>query len=175
MKQFIRVLVVVLLLLLLSVGALYLIGGRQYQFASKIEIDAPQSTVFHNLTDGERIPEWVGGLVQWESQDDKGYRPGARKRRVVQSAGQPIQIIDEVMEATTGRMLKVHTTSQLFDAITIYQLEPKNNGTTLNYLTYTTPKKFFRVLAPLVQSRIQRGIDDDLGRLKRLAESSPTP
>jgi uncharacterized protein YndB with AHSA1/START domain len=121
--------------------------------------------VFPFLEASDERLRWMGVLVESEPVGN------GRFRDVFEDAGQRIEVDAEVLEREPPRLLVVGLRARSFEATSTQRLEPAGAGTRLETRVDTTyTKRLARLAGPLVARRAQRQLEEDLARLKELAE-----
>ena len=174
MKPFLRILAATVGLLVIAGGALFLMGGRQFAVIAETRIDAAPDQVFWRLTDPEQAKQWIDGLQEVEPITDGGHRVGARARLTISQGNRTVELEDEVLQSVPGQSLVVQMQGNLFETISVMQLSADREATIVRHLAYFTPRSFFRLTAPFAHEEVQQKMQDDLNRLKLLAETMPS-
>ena len=132
-------------------------------------INRPVEVVFSYLTDLEKLPQWAAGVL--ESQQTS---PGPR------AVGTTYRIVGKVM----GRRVPSTYTVTQFEAPSkfggqnsgllsfeeTYSFEALGGGTRLTQMAQVRPQGIFKLLAPVMSGALQKQLDGDLARMKRLLE-----
>ena len=173
MKPFLRILAATIGLLVIAGGVLFLIGGKQFSVIAETRIDAAPDQVFWRLTDPEQAKQWVDGLQEVEPLTEGGHRVGARSRLTISQGNSTVELEDQVWQSVPGQSLVLRMEGKLFETISVMQLSADRDGTIVRHLAYFTPRSFFRLTAPFAREEVQLKMQDDLNRLKSLAETTP--
>jgi len=139
--------------------------------AAQVAIDAPPADVFPWLVEGERLLQWVGGLVEHEQLTPISVRqvldpplPGAGAVEVR---------LDVYLLHVPWRLETRLTGPAGLSADVAYVLEEREDGgTDLSALVRSqTGPSAKGLLGPVVVAGVRRRMRSDLGRLKELAEA----
>jgi uncharacterized protein YndB with AHSA1/START domain len=96
-----------------------------------VEIERPAAAVFPYLTDGEKLRQWVGGLVESTALTEGGARVGAKSREVVEERGQRFELETEITTCVPNEALQARITSQGFETLSTYRLQEDGGRTRL--------------------------------------------
>lgn len=165
------VLVAVLVLLLLG-------GGRgESRLQATVEIARPAPVVFEWITQPARVTSWVGWMVEIQPLTPGAPAVGSREVWVMEDRNndnQRMEIAAEIVALERDRALstRLHAPGS-FEGTVSYALEPLSAGRTrLQYLgDYKYEHWLARLLEPIVSRSAQQKLDEDLARLKQLAEA----
>ena len=136
-----------------------------------VEIERP-AAVFPYLTDGEKLRQWVGGLVESTALTEGGARVGARSREVVEERGQRFELETGITRYAPNEVLQARITSKGFETLSTYRLQEDSGRTRLtSVLESRYTMLLARLLAPIVTRQAQKKLEADLDRLKRLVEA----
>jgi uncharacterized protein YndB with AHSA1/START domain len=137
-----------------------------------VQIERPAAAVFPYLTDGEKLRQWVGGLVESTALTEGGARVGARSREVVEERGQRFELETEITRYAPNEVLQARITSKGFETLSTYRLQEDGGRTRLtSVLESRYTMLLARLLAPIVTRQAQKKLEADLDRLKRLVEA----
>ena len=165
--------VLVAVLVLLLVG-----GGRgESRLQATVEIARPASVVFDWITQPSRVQSWVGWLVEIQSLTPGEHAVGSREVWVMEDRNnnnQRMEIALEIVSLQEGRELstRLHAPGG-FEGTVSYALEPLGSDRTrLQYLgDYKYEHWLAKLLGPVIARSAQQKLEEDLARLKKLAES----
>ena len=164
-------LALIVLLILVGLGGL----RGESRLVHTIQIDRPASDVFTWITEPERLKAWVGSLVDVETLTPGSQGPGTRTRWMLHDAEESDQVLEvdfEVTRVEPGRLLEARVHSPELSGSVSYNLEPLDANRTL--LMYRANSLYERKLLVSIYSRAaQRKLNDDMARLKQLAEARP--
>jgi uncharacterized protein YndB with AHSA1/START domain len=165
------VLVAVLVLLLLG-------GGRgESRLQATVEIARPASVVFDWITQPARVQSWVGWLVEIQLLTPGAQAVGSREVWVMEDRNnnnQRMEITSEVISVEKDRALSTRLRALGgFEGTVSYALEPVGSSRTrLQYLgDYKYEHWLAKLLGPVIARSAQQKLEEDLARLKQLAEA----
>jgi uncharacterized protein YndB with AHSA1/START domain len=137
-----------------------------------VEIEASPRRVFELLSQPASMREWVGGLREFNALDP-GPAPGARAVQVLDAAGRRWRIESQIVRYEPPHELESILRHRAFESRVAYRLAGAGGRT---HLTGTIETRYQlgvgRLLGGLIGRQAQRKLEDDLGRLKRLAEAA---
>lgn len=139
---------------------------------ASIEIAAAPAEVFPWLAASERRCEWMGALTESEPLTEGSPEVGSRFRDVFEDLGRRVELEAEIVELEPPHAMTVQLVSKVFDATSSQRLEELEGGRTrLTAVIETAYKpRAARLAAPVVTRHAQRRLEQDLARLKELAE-----
>lgn len=179
MKWLLYGLVAILGVVMLAVLVLLMLGGGrgESRLQATVEIARPASVVFDWITQPSRVQSWVGWLIEIQSLTPGDPAVGSREIWVMEDRNnnnQRMEIESEVTSLDRGRALtaRVHSAGG-FDGTVSYALEPIGaDRTRLQYLAdYKFEHWLAKLLGPVISRSAQQKLEEDLARLKQLAEA----
>ena len=159
-----------------GVLTLFLLGFRANAGRNhlEIEINRPPAQVFPWLVEGSKLKQWVTGLTAvtqlTPGPEQVGtkyalHRPRQRpegKYRLIITAFEP------------NKVLGVRVETDAFANDVRYELSEHNGGTRLESTGSAKYKIWLaKLLEPLITPDVQKSLQDDAGKLKRLVEANP--
>lgn len=179
MKWVLYALAAVVGVVLLAVIGLLIVGGGRGEstLATTVEIDRPAPVVFDWITEPPRVKSWLGWLVEIQPQTPGVEGVGAREVWVMEDRNNNNQLMN-IQVATTrydrDRLLAVDVSAQEgFKGTVTYELTPVSDGRTrLSYRgDYQFEHWLAKLLSPIITRSAQQKLEEDLARLKQLAEA----
>jgi uncharacterized protein YndB with AHSA1/START domain len=179
MKWLLYALVAVVGVVMLAVLVLLMLGGGRgdSRLQASIEISRPADVVFDWITEPARVQSWVGWLVEIQSLTPGDHTVGSREVWVMEDRNnnnQRMEIQSEIIRFEKDRTLatRVHTPGG-FEGTVSYALEPIGaDRTRLQYLgDYRFEHWLAKLLEPVISRSAQQKLEEDLARLKQLAEA----
>jgi uncharacterized protein YndB with AHSA1/START domain len=179
MKWLLYVAVAVVGVVLLAVLVLLMLGGGrgESRLQATIEISKPAAVVFDWITEPRRVQSWVGWLIEIQSLTPGDQAVGSRELWVMEDRNnnnQRMEIASEVIALDRNRALSTRLSSPGgFEGTITYSLEPISaDRTRLQYLgDYRFEHWLARLLEPVISRSAQQKLEEDLARLKQLAEA----
>jgi uncharacterized protein YndB with AHSA1/START domain len=170
-------------LILLGVLALALLGLRPGAGAvtSQIEIERPPQEIWPWLTEGEKIKRWVSWLVEVHDLTPGVEGVGARTRWVLIDPNLNDQRVEILGERTVWEPPLVSTmrleSPEMFTGTATYRLVDLGEaGARLEYESeFRMSHWAARLFEPLVTPQARKKAEDDMAKLKELAESALAP
>jgi Polyketide cyclase / dehydrase and lipid transport len=116
------------------------------------------------------MKRWVGGLREFNS-IDPGPAFGARATQVVELAGRRWEVESEITQFDPPHLLESTLRHRAFTSFVTYRLDEGEGRTRVHGEIETDVKLGVnRLVGGLIRRQTQRKLEDDLGRLKQLAE-----
>jgi len=156
--------------LLLAAAGCWLAGGGVHTQTTAAQIHAPREEVFKHLSEPDSIKQWIEGVVQITPLDDLGNTPGARSRVICEVDGGKFEMDDELLVYDQPSRLSVKLTSPMFTIVNTFQLTEDAGVTTVEQTMDAEYHGLARTMAPFIGGATQKQLDDDMLRLKALAE-----
>ena len=128
--------------------------------------------MFELLSQPGEMKRWVGGLIEFNS-IDPGPALGARAEQVVEVVGKRWHIESQITRYEPPWLLQSTLAPRAFDSTVPYALEDEPGGRTIVHGEIETEYHLGvnRLLGGLIRRQAQRKLEDDLDRLKTLAEA----
>jgi carbon monoxide dehydrogenase subunit G len=179
MKWLVYGLVAIVGVVVLAVLVLLLLGGArgESRLQATIEIARPAAVVFDWITQPSRVQSWVGWLVEIQSLTPGEPRVGSREIWVMEDRNnnnQRMEIESEIIDLGDDRLLSARLNAQGgFQGTVTYGLEPMGpHRTKLQYFAdYKYEHWLAKLLGPVIARSAQQKLQEDLARLKQLAEA----
>lgn len=179
MKWLLYGLVGVVGVVMLAVLVLLLLGGArgESRLQATVEIARPAPVVFDWITQPSRVQSWVGWLVEIRSLTPGEPRVGSREVWVMEDRNnnnRRMEIESEIIGLGKDRMLSARlVVPGGFQGTVTYGLEPMGQDRTrLQYVgDYQFEHWLARLLEPVISRSAQQKLEEDLARLKQLAEA----
>ena len=166
-------------LLVLAVIVLLAIGGGRGEgrFVKTIEIAQPASVVFKWITEPPRLKSWIGWMVDIQMLTPEVGRVGSRHLWVMEDRNnnnQRMEIEVQTTRVEPDRLLEVQLNVPAgFTGTVTYELQPMDQKRTL--LSYRGTFRYqhwlAKLLEPVISRSAQQKLNEDLQRLKQLAEA----
>ena len=169
----------VVAVVMLAVLVLLMLGGGRgdSRLQATVEISRPAAVVFDWITEPARVQSWVGWLVEIQSQTPGNHTLGSREVWVMEDRNnnnQRMEVQSEIIRFDKDRALstRVHAPGG-FEGTVTYALEPIGaDRTRLQYLAdYKFEHWLAKLLEPVISRSAQHKLEEDLARLKQLAEA----
>ena len=135
------------------------------------DVAADRRLVFRLLTEPELVPLWVKGLVESRPEGDGQVRLGARSVEVVRQGGRTMQMAAEIVELIPDSIVANRLEAADGQYLSRFELRDVGSGCRVTQ-SMTAEIRVPRLVPrrPVVWMLAAR-LRQDLGRLKRLAES----
>jgi carbon monoxide dehydrogenase subunit G len=138
---------------------------------STVTIGKPPAEVFPWLLDADKVPEWMSGLQVYEPLEPGPLRVGSRIRQELTVSGQQLRFELEVTELDPPRRAVLRFAGSGFEAANQYAVAEADGGSRVTWIVSGDTTSFkARLIAPMVQGKLQEKVDGDLARLRALLE-----
>jgi carbon monoxide dehydrogenase subunit G len=138
---------------------------------STVTIDKPPAEVFPWLLDADKVPQWMSGLQAYEPLDPGPLHVGSRIRQELTVSGQHLHFELELTELDAPRRAVLRFEGSGFKAANEYSLADADGGSQVTWVISGDTTSFkARLIAPMVQAKLQEKLDGDLARLRALLE-----
>ncbi|PQO43461.1 hypothetical protein C5Y93_22655 [Blastopirellula marina] len=171
-SRWMRTISVVFVVAIIAVVVLWFVGGRTIHYHAQVRILAPPAKVYPYLTDPDLLKQWMGDVAAITPLDDKGDEVGAKSTVLVDSNGEKLEMVSEIVEITPDKSLKVRLTCDMFVVVSDYQLSESQGATELSLDMAADFHGLARITAPLISSAIQEKLEADFHRLRDDVESA---
>jgi carbon monoxide dehydrogenase subunit G len=136
---------------------------------SSVGVDKPPADVFPWLLDADKVPRWMTGLQAYEPLDPPPLRVGSRIRQDLSVSGHLLRFELRVTELDAPRRAVLRFAGSGFEAANEYTVEPSGSGSGVTWVIEGETTSFkAKLIAPVVQSKLQEKLDADLARLRAL-------
>jgi uncharacterized membrane protein len=135
-----------------------------------VVINKPVEDVFALVTDGSQAHTWQGGLEAVEGDTD---RVGSQYNEVRKFLGREMRSTLEVtaFEHPSRWAAKIVKGPVPYEVVVL--VAPEGDGTRVTSRIDGEPSGFFKVAQGMMQSQLEKSIEEDLQRLKKLLEGTP--
>ena len=132
-----------------------------------IVVNKPVEEVFAFVSDGSRAPGWQGGL---EAVEGQGNAVGEQYTEVRKFMGREMRSVLEItaFEPPSRWGAKILKGPVPYDVLA--RLEPLEGGTRVTVRVDGEPTGFFKVAEGMVKSQLEKSMEEDLQRLKKILE-----
>jgi carbon monoxide dehydrogenase subunit G len=136
---------------------------------SSVGVDKPPADVFPWLLDADKVPRWMTGLHVYEPLDTPPLRVGSRIRQELSVSGHQLRFELRVTELDAPRRAVLRFEGSGFKAANEYTVEASGSGSRVTWVIAGKTTSFkAKLIAPMVQSKLQEKLDADLARLRAL-------
>ena len=134
-----------------------------------VVINKPIAQVFAYVTDGSNAPKWQGGL---EAVEGQASSVGSQYTEVRKFMGREMRSVMELtaLEPNTRWAAKVVKGPVPYEVSV--QFEPSGGGTRLTTRVNGEPTGFFKVAEGMVKGQLEKSIEEDNNRLKKILEGA---
>jgi len=138
---------------------------------STVTIGKPPPEVFPWLVEADKVPQWMSGLQVYEPLEPGPLRIGSRIRQELTVSGQHLRFELEVTELDAPRRAVLRFEGSGFKAANEYSVGDADGGARVTWVISGDTTSFkARLIAPMVQAKLQEKLDGDLVRLRSLLE-----
>ena len=136
---------------------------------STVIVDKPPAEVFPWLLDADKVPRWTTGLVVYEPFDPPPLRVGSRIRQELTVSGYQLRFELRVAELDEPRRAVLHFEGSGFSAANEYSVAAADGGSRVTWVIGGETTSFkAKLIAPMVQAKLQEKLEGDLARLRAL-------
>jgi len=134
-----------------------------------VTLPRPAGEVFPWLFDEDKVPRWTSGLDTYEKLDAGPLAVGSRIKQSLVVSGQRLSFELEVVSLDPPRAAESRFETQGFKARQLYALTSSDGQTTLTQTIQADVSSFTaRMLAPMIEPRLQEKVERDLAALRGL-------
>jgi carbon monoxide dehydrogenase subunit G len=138
---------------------------------STVTIGKPPAQVFPWLLDADKVPKWMSGLQAYEPLEPGPLHVGSRIRQELTVSGQHLHFELEVTELDAPRRAVLRFEGSGFKAANEYSVADADGGAQVTWVISGDTTSFkAKLIAPMVQAKLQEKLDGDLARLRALLE-----
>lgn len=132
-----------------------------------VVINKPVQEVFALVTDGSKAPSWQGGL---EAVEGYASQIGEQYTEVRKFLGREMRSVMEItaFEPNARWAAKVVKGPVPYEVTVFFQ--PQGESTRLTTRVEGEPTGFFKMAEGMFQSQLEKSIEEDTNRLKRMME-----
>jgi carbon monoxide dehydrogenase subunit G len=136
---------------------------------STVTVDKPPAETFPWLLDADKVPRWMTGLEAYEPLDPPPLAVGSRIRQRLSVSGQQLRFELQVAELDPPSRAVLRFEGSGFSAAHEYAVEPAGSGSRVTWVIEGDTTSFkAKLIAPMVQAKLQEKLDTDLARLRAL-------
>jgi carbon monoxide dehydrogenase subunit G len=134
-----------------------------------IDVAKPPADVFPWLLDADKVPRWMTGLQVYEPLDPGPLRVGSRIRQELSVSGQQLRFELRVAELDAPRRAVLRFEGSGFKAANDYTVVESGSGSSVTWVISGDTTSFkAKLIAPMVQAKLQQKLETDLARLRAL-------
>jgi carbon monoxide dehydrogenase subunit G len=138
---------------------------------STVFVAKPPAEVFSWLVDADKVPLWMSGLRLYEPLEPGPLHVGSRIRQQLSVSGHELSFELDVAELDPPRLAVLSFAGSGFKAANQYTLAEASGGTQVTHVIVGDTTSFkAKLVAPMVQARLQEKLDLDLARLRAVLE-----
>ena len=138
---------------------------------SAVTVARPPSEVFPWLIEADRVPRWTSGHEVYEPLEPGALRVGSRIRQRLSVSGQRLAFELELTELDAPRRAVLRFEGSGFKAANEYTVSEAPGGSRVSWVVSGDTTSFkAKLIAPMVQAKLQEKHDGDLARLRALLE-----
>ena len=143
---------------------------------SSVTVAKPPADVFGWLLDADKVPHWMTGLDVYEPLQPGPLQVGSRIRQVLTVSGHQLRFELHVAALEPPRRAVLRFEGSGFKAANEYALREAAGGSVVTWVISGDTTSFkARLVAPMVQAKLQEKLDGDLARLRALLAGEAAP
>jgi carbon monoxide dehydrogenase subunit G len=136
---------------------------------STVNVARSPAEVFPWLLDADKVPRWMTGLEAYEPLEPGPLQVGSRIRQELSVSSHQLRFELRVAELEAPRRAVLRFEGSGFKAANEYALREAGAGTDVTWVISGDTTSFkTRLIAPMVQAKLQEKLDTDLARLRAL-------
>lgn len=136
---------------------------------STVTVEKPPAEVFPWLLDADKVSRWMTGLDVYEPLDPPPLEVGSRIRQELSVSGQQLRFELRVAELDAPGRAVLRFEGSGFKAANEYTVEAAGSGSRVTWVIGGETTSFkAKLIAPMVQAKLQEKLDTDLARLRTL-------
>ena len=136
-----------------------------------VTIARPPAEVFPWLVDPDKVAQWMSGLERYEPLEPGPLRVGSRIAQRLSVSGYELGFELTVKELDPPGRAVLTFSGSGFDAANAYTVAPADGGSQVSWVVSGDTTSFkAKLVAPMVQGKLQEKQDADLARLRALLE-----
>ena len=136
---------------------------------SSVGVDKPPAEVLPWLLDADKVPRWMTGLDVDEPLDPPPPRIASRIRQELTVSGHQLRFELRVAELDPPRSAVLRFEGSGFNAANEYAVEASGSGSRVTWVIEGQTTSFkAKLIAPMVQAKLQEKLETDLARLRTL-------
>jgi carbon monoxide dehydrogenase subunit G len=136
---------------------------------STVGVARPPAEVFPWLLDADKVPRWMTGLQVYEPLDPGPLRVGSRIRQELSVSGQQLRFELRVVELDPPGRAVLRFEGSGFKAANEYSVREAGGGAEVTWVISGDTTSFkAKLIAPMVQAKLQEKLETDLARLRAL-------
>jgi carbon monoxide dehydrogenase subunit G len=136
---------------------------------STVTVDKPAAEVFPWLLEADRVPRWMTGLDVYQPRDPGPLRVGSRIHEELTVSGHQLRFEMRVAELDAPRRAVLHFEGSGYKAANEYTVEEAGGAARVTWVISGKTTSFkAKLIAPMVQAKLQEKLETDLGRLRAL-------
>ena len=140
---------------------------------STVTIARPPAEVFPWLVDADKVAQWMSGLERYEPLDPGPLRVGSRIAQRLSVSGYALEFELTVEELDAPAHAVLTLSGSGFTAANTYTATPADGGAHVSWVVLGDTTSFkAKLVAPMVQAKLQEKHDGDLGRLRGLLQDA---
>ena len=129
----------------------------------------PPAEVFPWLLDADKVPRWMTGLQVYEPLDPGPLGVGSRIRQQLSVSGQQLRFEMTVAELDPPRRAVLRFEGSGFKAANEFSVREAGAGAEVTWVISGDTTSFkAKLIAPMVQAKLQEKLETDLARLRAL-------
>jgi hypothetical protein len=137
----------------------------------KTVIRRPREDVAAYATDWRNDLTWIRALSEVRKVTDGPFGVGTQVVRVGSFLGKRIEYVNEIVEHAPGERLLMRSVKAPFPMTVAYEFEDADGGTRMRIRTQGDTSGFYKLVGPLLDGAVRRGVAGDLAKLKAILEA----
>jgi carbon monoxide dehydrogenase subunit G len=138
---------------------------------STVTIAKPSAEVFPWLLEADKVSQWMSRLEVYEPLESGPFHVGSKIRQELLVSGRPLHFELEITELDAPRRAVLRFEGSGFRAVNEYLVSEAADGARVSWVVSGQATSFkSKLIAPMVEAKLQEKHDGDLARLRALLE-----
>ena len=141
---------------------------------STVSVDKPPAEVFPWLLEADKVARWMTGLEVYEPLEPGPLRVGSRIRQELLVSGRHLRFELEIARLDPPHAAVLRFEGSGFKAANEYAVTAMGSASSVTWVISGETTSFkAKLIAPMVQAKLQEKLDTDLARLRALLAGEP--
>ena len=141
---------------------------------STVSVDKPPAEVFPWLLEADKVARWMTGLEVYQPLEPGPLRVGSKIRQELLVSGQHLRFELELTRLEPPNAAVLRFEGSGFKAANEYAVTAMGSASSVSWVISGETTSFkAKLIAPMVQAKLQEKLDTDLARLRALLAGEP--
>lgn len=171
MSNFAKFILLLSIGLVLALVSIWLIGGKNREYDTKVAINARASQIFPYLVDSDLKKEWIQGFVEQELIGESPVEEGSELRTIHESNGKTIEATGSVIRFAENEIISIRSNSHGTLLTSIFKLKEINKKTEVEYRLIVRAHGLNRFTTVFSEDEYRKEIERDMNNLVKRVEN----